>query len=116
MHDDLAMSPTDSPNGQFDCATAGEVESDPSTAPEGHHSTPSATPTRRSGYSSPRGLAGGSVPRRGRALARALDTAYANFESRRYGHKKLFSLPLGGDAPGALATREIPEGHGCASR
>ena len=42
MHDDLAMSPTDSPNGQFDCATAGVLESDPSTAPEGHHSTPSA--------------------------------------------------------------------------
>ena len=80
MHDDLAMSPTDSPNGQFDCATAGVVESDPSTAPEGHHSTPSATPTRRSGCSSPRGLAGGSVPRRGRALTRDLNTAYTRLD------------------------------------
>ena len=82
MHDDLAMSPTDSPNGQFDCATAGVVESDTSTAPEGHHSTPSATPTRRSGCSSPRGLAGGSVPRRGRALTRDLNTAYLAGASR----------------------------------
>jgi len=46
MHDDLAKSPTDSPNaGQFDCATARVVEPDPSIAPEGHHSIPSATPT-----------------------------------------------------------------------
>ena len=54
MHDDLAMSPTDSPSGQFDCATAGVVESDPSIVPEGHHSNLSAKPTRRSGSSSPR--------------------------------------------------------------
>ena len=63
MHDDLAKSPTDSANGQFDCATARVVESDPSIAPEGHHSTQSATPTRRSGCSAAVvGLAGGYVP------------------------------------------------------
>jgi len=65
MHDDLAKSPTDSPNGQFDCATARVVEPDPSIAPEVHHSTQSATPTRRSGCSTAAavvGLAGGYVP------------------------------------------------------
>ena len=36
LHDDLARSPIDSRNGQFDCATAREVESVQAIATESH--------------------------------------------------------------------------------
>ena len=42
LHDDLARSPIDSLNGQFDRASARVVESVQAIATESHHSVPSA--------------------------------------------------------------------------